>query len=68
MQFIKRFIVEDEGAEVVEWALLVVVIGLAVVAGGPTLTSNLQTALGNIGGKTASSSAAMNGTAPAAGQ
>jgi Flp pilus assembly pilin Flp len=63
MQFIKRFIVEDEGAEVVEWALLVVVIGLAVVAGGPTLTKNLQDALGNIGSKTATSSAAMNGTA-----
>jgi Flp pilus assembly pilin Flp len=59
MQFMKRFLVEDEGAEVVEWALLVVVIGLAVVAGGPTLTSNLQGALSNIGGKTSTNASAF---------
>jgi Flp pilus assembly pilin Flp len=52
MQFIKNFVVEEEGAEVVEWALLVVVIGLAVVLGGPSLTTHLQNALGNIGTKT----------------
>lgn len=57
MRFIKNFIVEEEGAEVVEWALLVVVIGLAVVVGGPTLTSQLQGALGNIGSKTQTQSA-----------
>jgi Flp pilus assembly pilin Flp len=51
MRFIKNFVVEEEGAEVVEWALLVVVIGLAVVLGGPTLTGHLQKSLDNIGGK-----------------
>jgi Flp pilus assembly pilin Flp len=59
MQFIKRFIVEDEGAEAVEWALLVVVLGLAIVAGGPTLKDGLSGALGNIGNKTQSSTSNM---------
>ena len=67
MQFIKRFVVEDEGAEVVEWALLVVVLGLAIVAGGPTLTGSISDALGNIGGKTNTSANNMQAvTAPAA--
>ena len=57
MQFIKNFVAEEEGAEVVEWALLVVVIGLAVVLGGPTLTTHLQNSLGNIGSKTETQSA-----------
>ena len=49
MQAIKRFIREDEGAEVSEWALLVVVLGLAIVAGGPALKTALTSGLGNIG-------------------
>jgi Flp pilus assembly pilin Flp len=68
MQFIKRFIVEDEGAEAVEWALLVVVLGLAIVAGGPALKDNLGGALGKIGTQTQSSANNMPvaGAAPAA--
>ena len=60
MRFIKSFVREEEGAEVVEWALLVVVIGLAVVGGGPFLTSALSDALSNIGGKTNTQAASMN--------
>ena len=59
MQFIKRFLVEDEGAEVVEWALLVVVLGLAIVAGGPTLQAGIQNGLGGIGGKVNTSATNM---------
>jgi Flp pilus assembly pilin Flp len=59
MQFIKRFLVEDEGAEVVEWALLVVVLGLAIVAGGPTLQAGIQNGLGGIGGKVNSNASVM---------
>jgi Flp pilus assembly pilin Flp len=59
MQFIKRFIVEDEGAEAVEWALLVVVLGLAIVAGGPSLKDGLSGALTGIGTKTNDSAGNM---------
>ena len=60
-QFIKSFMSDEEGAEVVEWALLVVVIGLAVVGGGPFLTSTLSDALSNIGGKTNTQASSFNG-------
>jgi Flp pilus assembly pilin Flp len=51
MQFVKQFVVEDEGAEVVEWALLVVVLGLAILVGGPSLGSAIKSGLGSIGTK-----------------
>ena len=51
MQFIKKFMVEDDGAEVVEWALLVVVLGLAILVGGPNLQTAISGGLGSIGGK-----------------
>ncbi len=59
MQFIKKFMVEDEGAEVVEWALLVVVLGLAILLGGPSLGSAIQSGLGNIGSKVGTESATL---------
>jgi len=60
MRFIKSFVREEEGAEVVEWALLVVVIGLAVVGAGPQLTDMLSDALSNIGGKTNTQAGSFN--------
>ncbi len=60
MRFIKSFVREEEGAEVVEWALLVVVIGLAVVGAGPQLTDMLSDALSNIGGKTNTQASSFN--------
>ena len=59
MQFFKRFLVEDEGAEVVEWALLVVVLGLAIVAGGPALQTGISNGLGGIGTKVNSNATNM---------
>lgn len=55
MQWIKRFWLEEEGAEVSEWALLVVVLAMAVLAGGPALTSALNGALGTIGARVSDS-------------
>ena len=60
MRFINAFVREEEGAEVVEWALLVVVIGLAVVGAGPALTEALSDALSNIGSKTSTEANAFN--------
>lgn len=57
MSWLKRFWIEEEGAEVSEWALLVVVLAMAVLAGGPTLTTALNGALGNIGNRVSGSAA-----------
>jgi Flp pilus assembly pilin Flp len=51
MLWLKRFWMEEEGAEVTEWALLVVVLALAILAGGPTLQTTLSGALSTIGGQ-----------------
>lgn len=61
MQFIKKFMAEDEGAEVVEWALLVVVLGLAILVGGPNLQTAIQGGLGQIGTKVQTEGSQLNG-------
>lgn len=60
MSWLKRFWIEEEGAEVTEWALLVVVLALAILAGGPTLQTTLGNALSTIGGKVDSSATVMS--------
>ena len=61
MQFIKNFMAEEDGAEVVEWALLVVVLGIAILVGGPGLTTALQNGLGSIGTKVQSEGTELAG-------
>jgi Flp pilus assembly pilin Flp len=46
---IKRFVVEEDGMEMVEWALVAAVFALAGIAAWGTLASTLSTALNNIG-------------------
>jgi Flp pilus assembly pilin Flp len=54
MQIIKNFIVEDEGAEIAEYALLVVLLALGILAAIPTFTANLGSAFARTGGKASS--------------
>lgn len=61
MDFVKRFVIEDAGAEISEWALLVVVLALALLAGGGPLKANLTAALSTIGVKVNSGANTMNG-------
>jgi Flp pilus assembly pilin Flp len=60
MDMFKRFLVEEEGAEVTEWALLVVVLGLAILVGGPTLKEALSNALTTIGDKVNAGAGELN--------
>jgi Flp pilus assembly pilin Flp len=48
-EFIKRLVIEEEGMEMVEWALVAAVFALAGIAAWGTLASTLSTALNNIG-------------------
>ena len=56
MQIIKNFFVDDEGAEVAEYALLVVLLALGIIAALPTFTSALKTAFDNTGTRVAENS------------
>jgi Flp pilus assembly pilin Flp len=51
MQFIARFFSEEEGAELTEWALLLVVLAIAFLTGGPAVGDALEAALGAISGQ-----------------
>jgi Flp pilus assembly pilin Flp len=59
MQIIKNFIREEEGAELAEYALLVVILALAILTALPTLTSAIQTAFGNTGSKVSAKGTAI---------
>jgi pilus assembly protein Flp/PilA len=45
----KRFIAAEEGASLVEYALLVALIAIACIGGISTLGTNISTVLGNVG-------------------
>ena len=49
MQVLKNFLVEDEGAEIAEYALLVVILALGLLTAAP----NVQSALSNAFTRTA---------------
>jgi len=51
MQIIKSFIREEEGAELAEYALLVVILALGILTAVPGLISGLSTAFANTGTK-----------------
>ncbi len=54
MQLIKRFIVEDEGAEIAEYALLVVILALGLLTAAPGFQNALSTAFTKTGSKVSS--------------
>jgi Flp pilus assembly pilin Flp len=51
MQFMKRFIVEEEGAEIAEYALLVVILALGLLTAGPSFKDALAHAFTRTGNK-----------------
>jgi Flp pilus assembly pilin Flp len=59
MNMLKRFVVEDEGAEIAEYALLVVLLALGILAAIPTFTQNLGTAFSRTGNKVASNASGL---------
>lgn len=46
MMLLRRFLLDEEGATVVEYGLIVAVLSLAIVSGFGLLSSQLQTLLG----------------------
>lgn len=44
-QFIKKFVTDESGASAAEYALILVVIGIAIVAGGITLATSIGNAM-----------------------
>jgi Flp pilus assembly pilin Flp len=51
MQLFKRFVVEEEGAEIAEYALLVVILALGLLTAAPGLQAALSTAFTKTGSK-----------------
>ena len=59
MGLVMQFLAEETGAEITEWALLVVVLALALLLGAPALKSGLSGGLQSIGNKVNNSGANM---------
>ena len=51
MQFVKRFVVEEEGAEIAEYALLVVILALGLLSAAPNFSDALSNAFTKTGTK-----------------
>lgn len=51
MELINRFFTEEQGADAVEYALVIALIALAVVAGATFMGSSISNKLSNIGAK-----------------
>jgi Flp pilus assembly pilin Flp len=62
MQIIKNFIREEEGAELAEYALLVVILALAILTALPSLTNAITTAFGATGSKVSAKGTAIGAT------
>ena len=48
MEFIKRFVTEEEGADAAEYALVIGLVALAIVAGAAALGGQLGTAFNHV--------------------
>ncbi len=48
MELIKRFVVEEDGADAAEYALVIGLVALAIVAGAFALGGNLSNAFKNV--------------------
>ncbi len=51
MELINRFFTEEQGADAVEYALVIALIALAVVAGATFMGGSISNKLSNIGAK-----------------
>ena len=59
MQIIKNFLIEEEGAEIAEYALLVVILALGLLAAAPSFQAALTQAFSKTATKVSSSAAAL---------
>ena len=59
MQIIKNFLIEDEGAEIAEYALLVVILALGLLAAAPSFQSALTAAFTNTATKVSNSAGSL---------
>jgi Flp pilus assembly pilin Flp len=59
MQIIKNFLIEEEGAEIAEYALLVVILALGLLAAAPSFQAALTSAFSKTATKVSSSAAAL---------
>jgi pilus assembly protein Flp/PilA len=50
MQLLSRFILEEEGADAVEYALVIALIALVIVAGATFMGSSIRDKLNGLGG------------------
>jgi Flp pilus assembly pilin Flp len=51
MQLVKQFLVEEEGAEIAEYALLVVIVALGLLSASPVFQNALSTAFSRTGNR-----------------
>jgi Flp pilus assembly pilin Flp len=51
VQIVKRFLVEEEGAEIAEYALLVVILALGLLSAAPAFQAALTAAFSNTSAK-----------------
>ncbi|HEY3061575.1 MAG TPA: hypothetical protein VGL99_21610 [Chloroflexota bacterium] len=51
MHIVKRFLVEEEGAEIAEYALLVVILALGLLAAAPNFQDALTSAFSRTGSR-----------------
>ena len=59
MQLFKQFLVEEEGAEIAEYALLVVILALGLLTAAPGFQEALSTAFTKTGSKVSSNAGGL---------
>jgi Flp pilus assembly pilin Flp len=65
MQIIKSFIREEEGGEIAEYALLIVILALGLLAAMPALKDSLEAAFGNTSSHVQANADELGSAAPA---
>jgi len=60
MNIVKQFVVEEEGAEIAEYALLVVILALGLLTAAPGFQNALSTAFTKTGSKVSANAATLS--------
>jgi Flp pilus assembly pilin Flp len=59
VQIVKNFLVEEEGAEIAEYALLVVILALGLLSAAPAFQAALTSAFSNTSSKVANNATTL---------
>ena len=62
MQIIKSFVVEEEGAEIAEYALLIVILALGLLSAAPGVSSALNHAFSNTSSRVDGGATSLGGS------